>query len=70
MRKRIHKKMLICCVMVLVSYGVQTDAKEVVIYRDSREGPIGFAVREISGALKEKGYDVTDKPLDEFSRGS
>ena len=70
MRGRIHKKMLICCVMVLVSYGVQTDAKEVVIYRDSGEGPIGFAVREISGALKEKGYDVTDKPLGKFSRGS
>ena len=70
MRGRIHKKMLICCVMVLASYGVRTDAKEVVIYRDSGEGAIGFAVREISGALKEKGYDVTDKPLEEFSRGS
>ncbi len=67
-------KLLVCCVMVLgidtFCFGNQANTRPVVIYSDSSEGPIGFAVRQISEALTEKGYDVTDRPLDEFSRGS
>ncbi|NQT03732.1 MAG: carbohydrate-binding family 6 protein [Planctomycetes bacterium] len=67
-------KLLLCCVMVLgidtFCFGNQANTRQVVIYSDSSEGPIGFAVRQVSEALIEKGYNVADRPLDEFSRGS
>ena len=67
-------KLLLCCVMVMgidtFCFGNQANTRQVVIYSDSSEGPIGFAVRQVSEALIEKGYNVADRPLDEFSRGS
>jgi len=62
-------KLLLCCVVVLGSYAMQTVAKDVIVYCDSDQGPIGFAVQEISGALSERGYKVTAKSMEEFSRG-
>jgi len=65
-------RLLLCCVTVLGAgarcYGTGAGGKSAVIYRDSNEGPIGFAVQEITRALAERGYSVTDRPVDEFSR--
>ncbi len=67
-------KLLVCFLIVLgidvFCFSGPADTRQVVIYCDSNEGPIGFTVREISRALTDKGYSVTDKPLDEFSRAN
>ncbi|MBN2137245.1 MAG: hypothetical protein JW720_05530 [Sedimentisphaerales bacterium] len=58
-------KLLVCCVGAVICWGMQASAKEFIICSDSSEGPMGFAVREISAALTEKGFTVSNRPLSE-----